>query len=150
MSECKTIMETTRLKLNFTNKQTINWKEQVSRICAFSEVTQGHVCMSVFKMLSEYECRIRNGFQYSPGDGIQDHFLCLFIFLDLRPSLFLSSILGKRAWFPALAIFHREPGAQERARTPSGQSTGLIIRVALLSASGSTFLLQRTRERTSR
>ena len=47
MLESKTIMETTMLKLNFTKKYTINWKEQVSRICLC--VLQGHLgaCLHV-------------------------------------------------------------------------------------------------------
>ena len=64
-------------------------------------------------------------FQYLPNDGIRDHSLCLFIFLDLSPSLFLSSILGGRTWIQTSTVSPGgvEVGSQEEARTPRGQST---------------------------
>ena len=67
-------------------------------------------------------------FQYSPNDGIQNHLLCLFIFLDLSPSLFLSSVLGRRTWIQTSTVSSGwvGVGSQEGTRTPRGQSTQII------------------------
>ena len=67
-------------------------------------------------------------FQYLPNDGIRDHSLCLFIFLDLSSSLFLSSVLGGRTWIQTSTVSPGgvEVGSQEEARTPRGQSTQII------------------------
>lgn len=119
------------LKPNFINENTINWKEQMSRVCL--QVIVGQMMPACLPSKCILKIRVESEIFPSTHQIMGSRIIFFAHFPGSDPNL-ISNIcfLKGKASFLGLAMFCCEPEGQEGARTPGGRSTGLRIRVSML------------------